>query len=98
MSMLTIFSWQDYVCYNSIVYFFLSMWLDLWRCSNYFHHHFTAPEMVQTWCDFESPDLCGWTQDPHHNFDWSRRNFQTPSGNIGTGPSFDHTLGPGRGG
>lgn len=57
-----------------------------------------SEKMVQTWCDFESPDLCGWTQDPHHNFDWSRRNFQTPSGNVGTGPSFDHTLGPGRGG
>ncbi|XP_069693713.1 uncharacterized protein [Periplaneta americana] len=57
-----------------------------------------SEKMAQTWCDFESQDLCGWTQDPHHNFDWSRQNFQTPSGNVGTGPSFDHTLGPDKGG
>lgn len=57
-----------------------------------------SEKIVQTWCDFESQDLCGWTQDPHHNFDWSRQNFQTLSGSVGTGPSFDHTLGPGRGG
>ncbi|PNF23103.1 hypothetical protein B7P43_G09127 [Cryptotermes secundus] len=57
-----------------------------------------SEKIAQTWCDFESQDLCGWTQDPHHNFDWSRQNFQALSGSVDTGPSFDHTLGPGRGG
>ncbi|XP_054257257.1 zonadhesin-like [Macrosteles quadrilineatus] len=50
---------------------------------------------AQKWCDFESEDLCGWTHDQNHDFDWRRHNFATPSGHVGTGPSFDHTLGPG---
>ncbi|XP_011298599.1 uncharacterized protein [Fopius arisanus] len=54
----------------------------------------TAP----TKCDFETPDLCWWTQDPKHDFDWTRHNFQTPSWHIGTGPTHDHTLGPGNDG
>ncbi|XP_057657272.1 uncharacterized protein LOC130894437 [Diorhabda carinulata] len=49
-------------------------------------------------CDFETTDLCGWTHDLNHDFDWRRENFKTPSGNIGTGPSFDHTKGPGQNG
>ncbi|XP_015585526.1 MAM and LDL-receptor class A domain-containing protein 1 [Cephus cinctus] len=51
----------------------------------------TAP----TSCDFEKPDLCWWEEDPTHDFDWIRHNFQTPSWHIGTGPSHDHTLGAG---
>lgn len=48
-----------------------------------------------TSCNFEDPDLCLWEQDPLHDFDWKRHNFDTPSWHIGTGPSHDHTLGPG---
>lgn len=44
-------------------------------------------------CDFESEDLCGWTHDLNHDFDWRRQNFKTPSGHVGTGPSYDHTKG-----
>nr|CAD7407717.1 unnamed protein product [Timema poppensis] len=53
---------------------------------------YSAPELA---CDFESEDLCGWTQDPHHDFDWRRQSGPTPSGHVGTGPSYDHTLGSG---
>lgn len=48
-----------------------------------------------TKCDFENPDLCWWEQDPLHDFDWKRHNFETPSLHIGTGPTHDHTLGAG---
>ncbi|KAF7393160.1 hypothetical protein HZH66_008993 [Vespula vulgaris] len=51
----------------------------------------TAP----TRCDFEKPDFCWWEQDPLHDFDWQRHNFETPSSHIGTGPTYDHTLGAG---
>lgn len=51
-----------------------------------------------TKCDFESPDLCWWEQDPLHDFDWTRHNFETPSLHIGTGPTHDHTLGAGNDG
>ncbi|XP_076230851.1 uncharacterized protein LOC143177013 [Calliopsis andreniformis] len=51
-----------------------------------------------TQCDFEKPDLCWWEQDPQHDFDWQRHNFETPSYHIGTGPTHDHTLGPGNDG
>ncbi|CAD6224056.1 GSCOCG00005459001-RA-CDS [Cotesia congregata] len=54
----------------------------------------TAP----TKCDFEKPDLCWWEQDPRHDFDWQRHNFETPSSHIGTGPTYDHTLGAGNDG
>ncbi|KAK5638374.1 hypothetical protein RI129_012669 [Pyrocoelia pectoralis] len=49
-------------------------------------------------CDFESEDLCGWNHDLRHDFDWKRKNFRTPSGHLGTGPSFDHTKGVDDGG
>ncbi|KAF8768153.1 MAM and LDL-receptor class A domain-containing [Argiope bruennichi] len=52
----------------------------------------------QTSCDFEDPDLCGWSHDPTHDFDWKRNQFATPSGHVGTGPSYDHTFGEGKGG
>ncbi|KAL0809981.1 hypothetical protein ABMA28_010824 [Loxostege sticticalis] len=46
-------------------------------------------------CDFETPDLCGWTQDSLHDFDWERLNQKTPSSFLFTGPSHDHTIGKG---
>lgn len=49
-------------------------------------------------CDFESQDICGWEHDVNHDFDWRRFNRNTPSGHVGTGPSFDHTKGEGRDG
>ncbi|XP_028136050.1 uncharacterized protein LOC114330834 [Diabrotica virgifera virgifera] len=49
-------------------------------------------------CNFEDLDICGWTHDPNHDFDWKRENYNTPSGSIGTGPSFDHTKGRGQDG
>ncbi|XP_049825124.1 MAM and LDL-receptor class A domain-containing protein 2-like isoform X2 [Aethina tumida] len=51
-----------------------------------------------TSCDFEREDLCGWQHDLNHDFDWRRMNYNTPSGTIGTGPSYDHTLGKDQGG
>ena len=55
-----------------------------------------APAPTQ--CDFEKADLCWWEQDPQHDFDWRRHNFETPSSHIGTGPTHDHTFGPGNDG
>ncbi|KAG5887302.1 hypothetical protein JTB14_006447 [Gonioctena quinquepunctata] len=52
----------------------------------------TKPKLF---CDFEEEDLCGWTHDLNHDFDWIRENYGTPSGSIGTGPTFDHTKGVG---
>ncbi|XP_054708630.1 uncharacterized protein LOC129218373 [Uloborus diversus] len=57
-----------------------------------------AKENPSMTCDFESPDLCGWNHDPTHDFDWQRNQHSTPSGHVGTGPSFDHTYGEGKGG
>ncbi|XP_043477391.1 MAM and LDL-receptor class A domain-containing protein 2-like isoform X1 [Leptopilina heterotoma] len=54
--------------------------------------------IAPTSCDFEKSDLCWWEQDPKHDFDWRRHNFETPSAHIGTGPTYDHTLGPGNDG
>ncbi|KAG5332369.1 C4BPB protein, partial [Acromyrmex heyeri] len=54
-----------------------------------------ANASAPTQCDFENPDLCWWEQDPQHDFDWKRHNFETPSLHIGTGPTHDHTLGAG---
>ena len=41
-------------------------------------------------CDFESRNLCGYKQDRHDNFDWTRKAGPTRSSN--TGPSTDHTM------
>ncbi|XP_070151654.1 uncharacterized protein [Polyergus mexicanus] len=57
-----------------------------------------AKAPAPTKCDFESTDLCWWEQDPQHDFDWKRHNFETPSLHIGTGPTHDHTLGAGNDG
>ncbi|KAI8780792.1 MAM and LDL-receptor class A domain-containing protein 2, partial [Biomphalaria glabrata] len=42
-------------------------------------------------CDFESYDLCGYTQDSTDDFDWIRTQGPTPDNN--TGPTQDHTYG-----
>ncbi|XP_049881951.1 MAM and LDL-receptor class A domain-containing protein 1-like [Pectinophora gossypiella] len=44
-------------------------------------------------CDFEDPNLCGWSQDELHDFDWKRLSKKTPSSFLFTGPSYDHTFG-----
>ncbi len=49
-------------------------------------------------CDFEQDDLCGWSQDASDEFDWTWQSYTTPSYHLGTGPSFDHTLGANKGG
>ncbi|XP_050357079.1 MAM and LDL-receptor class A domain-containing protein 2-like [Nymphalis io] len=61
----------------------------------------TAPTCVDSTtvsalsCDFETPDICGWTQSELHDFDWRRLNMKTPSSFLMTGPSYDHTYGQG---
>ncbi|KAK7478849.1 hypothetical protein BaRGS_00029948, partial [Batillaria attramentaria] len=42
-------------------------------------------------CNFDSQDICGYTQDMTDDVDWTRRSGGTPSTN--TGPSSDHTGG-----
>ena len=49
---------------------------------------FTAGTSSLT-CDFENPNLCGYTQDKTDVFDWTRGSGQTSSGS--TGPINDHT-------
>lgn len=45
---------------------------------------------TQTFCGFEDPDYCGFTQDNvSDTFDWQRMKGRTPSAN--TGPDYDHT-------
>ncbi|KAJ2954963.1 hypothetical protein O0L34_g3292 [Tuta absoluta] len=62
----------------------------------------SIPECVDTndasqlSCDFEDPNLCGWTQDELHDFDWKRLNKKTPSAFLFTGPPYDHTYGGSR--
>ncbi|KAL9984449.1 hypothetical protein ACROYT_G006741 [Oculina patagonica] len=61
----------------------------------------SSPEITGLWssydifkanidCDFET-DMCGWTNDPHDNYDWTHHRGRTPT--AGTGPSTDHTKG-----
>ena len=42
-------------------------------------------------CDFESQDVCGYTQDKTDDFDWTRDYGGT--GTANSGPSVDHTYG-----
>lgn len=49
-------------------------------------------------CDFENENICGWDHDVNHDFDWRRFRYNTPSGHVGTGPSYDHTKGEGKDG
>ncbi|XP_045027231.1 MAM and LDL-receptor class A domain-containing protein 1 isoform X1 [Daphnia magna] len=75
-------------------------------CVDRFDWNGTAPicqasgvQQSATRCDFESDDLCGWVQDTRTDeFDWTWQNYGTPSLHLGTGPSFDHTLGQGKAG
>ncbi|XP_071057159.1 MAM domain-containing glycosylphosphatidylinositol anchor protein 1-like [Onthophagus taurus] len=53
---------------------------------------------VSVSCDFEKPDLCGWSHSLNHDFTWERINLKTPSGHVGTGPKHDHTKGEGESG
>ncbi|XP_063698157.1 uncharacterized protein LOC134829092 [Culicoides brevitarsis] len=48
---------------------------------------------VQTSCDFEIDDLCGWTQDANHDFDWKRTNGVFFGKVLSIGPKHDHTIG-----
>ena len=41
-------------------------------------------------CDFEDVNICGYTQDPHADVNWTRLSGPTPSNP--TGPDFDHTF------
>ena len=42
-------------------------------------------------CEFESPNICGYTQDASDDFDWTRGSANTTS--FKTGPPADHTYG-----
>lgn len=44
-------------------------------------------------CDFETADLCGWTQNQRENdFLWRRRNGWNAIGKLKFGPKHDHTV------
>ncbi|XP_014681502.1 PREDICTED: C4b-binding protein beta chain-like [Priapulus caudatus] len=43
-------------------------------------------------CSFEQ-GYCGWTHGLFDDFQWQRIQHSAPSKPVGTGPSFDHTLG-----
>jgi MAM domain, meprin/A5/mu/Somatomedin B domain len=49
-----------------------------------------TPVGPQLTCDFETDDICGWTHDYSHDFEWRRRNGHTSS-RVRTGPMHDHT-------
>ncbi|XP_078690665.1 uncharacterized protein LOC144921492 [Branchiostoma floridae x Branchiostoma belcheri] len=55
--------------------------------------HLPAGEGTTLSCDFETSDLCGYTQDTTDDQDWTRHTGHTPTAN--TGPSVDHTMGTG---
>ncbi|XP_066300034.1 MAM and LDL-receptor class A domain-containing protein 1-like [Branchiostoma lanceolatum] len=52
-----------------------------------------APVTSGNTCDFETADICSYSQDSTDDFDWTRKTGSTGSGS--TGPSTDHTLGSG---
>lgn len=43
-------------------------------------------------CDFETSDLCEWTQDSENDFPWVRRNGWTSFEKLEFGPKHDHTV------
>lgn len=43
-------------------------------------------------CDFETSDLCEWTQDGENDFPWLRRNGWTSFEKLEYGPKHDHTV------
>ena len=51
----------------------------------------TSPAPVDTSCDFELSNVCGYTQDKTDSFDWQRSSGKTSS--VMTGPTNDHTYG-----
>ncbi|XP_019646647.1 PREDICTED: MAM and LDL-receptor class A domain-containing protein 1-like, partial [Branchiostoma belcheri] len=55
--------------------------------------HLPSAQCTAWPCDFETSDLCGYTQDSTDDLDWTRHSGQTPT--SATGPSVDHTLGSG---
>ncbi|XP_039434036.1 MAM and LDL-receptor class A domain-containing protein 2-like [Culex pipiens pallens] len=46
---------------------------------------------VQTSCDFEVMDYCGWTNEATHDFDWKRSDGVVSPKALKTGPKYDHT-------
>ena len=55
-------------------------------------YHFTAASSQPATCNFESTNICAYTQDKTSDkFDWRRASGST--GSRGTGPSNDHTYG-----
>jgi hypothetical protein len=44
-------------------------------------------------CDFEDPELCGWSHHDKDDQDWIWNTGKTTTSR--TGPSYDHTLGAG---
>lgn len=47
---------------------------------------------AETWCDFETSGICGWTADPHNDFEWKRRSGYVTNRQLRTGPKHDHTV------
>ncbi|XP_055530962.1 uncharacterized protein LOC129721891 [Wyeomyia smithii] len=46
---------------------------------------------VQTTCDFEVGDYCGWVNEATHDFDWKRSEGVVSQKALKTGPKYDHT-------
>ncbi|XP_058460533.1 uncharacterized protein LOC131436084 [Malaya genurostris] len=46
---------------------------------------------VQTSCDFEVLDYCGWMNEATHDFDWKRSEGIVSPKALKTGPKYDHT-------
>lgn len=46
---------------------------------------------VQTACDFEVDDYCGWMNEATHDFDWKRSDGVVSPKALKTGPKHDHT-------
>lgn len=47
----------------------------------------------QTSCDFETADICGWTNDPSNDYEWIRGYGYNTFEHLVSGPSHDHTTG-----
>lgn len=45
---------------------------------------------VTNYCDFESPDMCGFYNSPFGLFNWTRYRGASPS--FLTGPPYDHVI------
>lgn len=43
-------------------------------------------------CDFETNDLCAWTQDSSNDFAWVRRSGWNSFEKVEFGPKHDHTV------